>query len=72
MEESLAENLGYAENNAGYEAVEGRYSTEGLRSCLEELDEKDRELVVRRYYYEQKPAQIALALDMPKKQLRVF
>ena len=30
---------------------------------------KEKELVIRRYYYEQKPAEIAVALDMPKKQV---
>ena len=36
---------------------------------IAELDEKEKELIVRRYYYEQKPAEIALALDIPKKQI---
>lgn len=44
-------------------------SMEKLRSCIDELDEKEKELVIRRYYYEQKPAEIAVALDMPKKQV---
>ena len=26
-------------------------------------------MIIRRYYYEQKPAEIAIALDMPKKQV---
>lgn len=81
MEEIVAESLGYAENNAAYEKMEGRYfveemhsmegghSREKLRSCIEGLDEKEKELIIRRYYYEQKPAEIAVALDMPKKQV---
>ncbi len=63
MEEILVESLGYAENNAADE------EKDKLRSCIEGLDEKEKELVIRRYYYEQKPAEIAVALDMPKKQV---
>lgn len=63
MEEILVESLGYAENNAADE------EKDKLRSCIDELDEKEKELVMRRYYYEQKPAEIAVALDMPKKQV---
>ncbi len=42
---------------------------EKLRFCIGELEEKEKELIVRRYYYGQKPAQIAVALDMPRKQV---
>lgn len=42
---------------------------EKLLSCISGLDEKEKELIIRRYYYEQKPAEIAVALDMPKKQV---
>ena len=62
MEEILMESLGHAENNVADE------EKDKLRSCIDELDEKEKELVMRRYYYEQKPAEIAVALDMPKKQ----
>lgn len=44
-------------------------SIEKLRFCMEWLEEKEKELLIRRYYYEQKPAEIAVALDMPKKQV---
>ncbi len=40
-----------------------------LQICIGKLNEKERELILRRYYYEQKPAEIAIALDMPKKQV---
>ncbi|MCM1046508.1 MAG: sigma-70 family RNA polymerase sigma factor [Candidatus Gastranaerophilales bacterium] len=40
-----------------------------LLSCIDELDEKEKELIIRRYYYEQKPAEIAVVLDIPKKQV---
>ena len=42
---------------------------EKLLSCIGELDEKEKELIIRRYYYEQKPAEIAVVLEMPKKQV---
>lgn len=63
MEEIVVESLGYAENNVADE------QKDKLRSCIEGLDEKEKELVIRRYYYEQKPAEIAVALDIPKKQV---
>lgn len=65
MEEIVVENLGYAENSAADEEMEEMQ----LQSCIDELDEKEKELIMRRYYYEQKPAEIAVALDMPKKQV---
>lgn len=42
---------------------------ERLLSCIENLENRDREIVIRRYYYEQKPKEIAAALDIPKKQV---
>lgn len=69
MEEIVAESFGYAESSATDWEMEERYSRDKLRSCIEGLDEKEKELVIRRYYYEQKPAEIAVALDMPKKQV---
>lgn len=69
MEEIMVHSLGYAENNVAEEEMEERHSREKLRSCIEELDEREKELVMRRYYYEQKPAEISAALDMPKKQV---
>ncbi|MDE7114587.1 MAG: sigma-70 family RNA polymerase sigma factor [Acetatifactor sp.] len=69
IEDIVVESLGYAENNAAYEVMEDNHSREKLRACIDELDEKEKELVMRRYYYEQKPAEIAVALDMPKKQV---
>ena len=72
MEEIVVENLGYAENSAADEemySMEEANSKDKLRSCIDELDEKEKELIMRRYYYEQKPAEIAVALDKPKKQV---
>lgn len=63
MEEIIVESLGYAEVKTSDE------DKEELLFYISELDEKEKELIVRRYYYEQKPAEIALALDIPKKQI---
>ena len=63
MEKFLVKSLQYAEVKAA------DAKKEKLRSCVEELEETEKELIIRRYYYEQKPAEIALALDMPKKQV---
>lgn len=40
-----------------------------LLSCIGTLEDVEKEILVRRYYYEQKPKEIAIALDMPKKQV---
>lgn len=63
MEEIIVESLGYAEVKTSDE------DKEEFLFYIAELDEKEKELIVRRYYYEQKPAEIALALDIPKKQI---
>ncbi len=63
MEEIIVESLGYAEVKTSDE------DKEELLFYIAELDEKEKELIIRRYYYEQKPAEIALALDIPKKQI---
>ena len=38
-------------------------------AAINALGEPDREILIRRYYYEQKPKEIALALDMSAKQI---
>ncbi|MBD5460477.1 MAG: sigma-70 family RNA polymerase sigma factor, partial [Lachnospiraceae bacterium] len=63
LDEILVQNLGYAKITASDEQAES------LRFCMEMLDAKEKELIIRRYYLEQKPAEIAVALDMPKKQV---
>ena len=40
-----------------------------LLAAINALGEPDREILIRRYYYEQKPNEIALALDMSVKQI---
>lgn len=42
---------------------------EKLAACLERLEEVDREIVVRRYFYDQKPRQIAIAVGLSGKQV---
>lgn len=38
-----------------------------LDAAVDSLDEPDREILIRRYYYDQKPKDIARALDLPVK-----
>lgn len=40
-----------------------------LLAAVNALSEPDREILIRRYYYEQKPREIALALDLSVKQV---
>lgn len=40
-----------------------------LHTAIHALGEPEREILIRRYYYEQKPKEIALALDMSVKQV---
>lgn len=63
MEEIVAESLAHAE------ITEIDAEKEKLLSCISELDGKEKELIIRRYYYEQKPTEIAVVLDIPKKQV---
>ena len=82
MEEIVVEGLGHNQSfthgNAGFgtHADPGTYANgvsdetaDQLLSCVEKLETKEKELIIRRYYYEQKPAEIAAALDMSKKQV---
>lgn len=63
MEDIVAESQIYAD----IESTD--VENERLLSCIGELDEREKELIIRRYYYEQKPAEIAAVLDIPKKQV---
>ena len=63
MEEIAAEGLTHAE----IKIIDAE--KEKLLSCVGKLDEKEKELIIRRYYYEQKPAEISVVLDIPKKQV---
>ena len=63
LEEIVVESLEYAKIGPSDQ------EKEKLRACIDELDEKERDLIIRRYYYEQKPAEIAIALELSKKQV---
>lgn len=43
--------------------------TEKLIACVESLGSMDREILVRRFFYEQKPREIAVALNISRKQV---
>ena len=49
--------------------VLARETRQDLIRAVEALEEPDREILIRRYYREQKPREIALALDLPVKQV---
>ena len=51
------------------ELLESRQDADALRDAIDTLREPDREILVRRYYYDQKPQEIAEALDLPVKQI---
>lgn len=42
---------------------------ETIAACLNRLEERDREMIVRRYFCDQKPKEIALAVDLSVKQV---
>lgn len=42
---------------------------QALQTAIDRLDEPDREILLRRYFRDQKPRQIALALNIPVKQV---
>ncbi|MCI9134884.1 MAG: sigma-70 family RNA polymerase sigma factor [Lachnospiraceae bacterium] len=63
MEDLLYENLGFTEAAALDE------EKEKLWSCINQLNQAERDLIIRRYFYEQKPAELAVVLDLPKKQV---
>ena len=51
------------------DAINAREARQALRAAVDALGEPDREILIRRYYYNQKPREIALALDMRVKQV---
>lgn len=42
---------------------------EKLLSCVEALEDLDKEILIRRFYHGQKPKEISVALNVPKKQV---
>lgn len=51
------------------DAVLKAETRKALLAAVNALGEPDREILIRRYYYNQKPKEIALALDMSVKQI---
>lgn len=51
------------------DAVLEAETRKALLAAVNALGEPDREILIRRYYYNQKPKEIALALDMSVKQI---
>ncbi len=49
--------------------VEQKEACSQLNTALDQLKEPEREILFRRYYYNQKPREIALALDLSTKQV---
>ena len=47
-------------------ALEGRRE---IKEAINALTEPDREIIIRRYYFQQKPKEIALALNLTVKQI---
>lgn len=62
-EAALAESMGMQETLLNAE------TRKELLAAVKALEEPEREILVRRYYYNQKPRQIALALGMTVKQV---
>ncbi len=51
------------------ERLEDDEARRALGAAVDTLGAKDRDILIRRYYYEQKPREIAIALDIPVKQV---
>ncbi len=60
---ALVDQLGVAE------LVQEQEDRTRLREAVRALKEPEREILIRRYFYEQKPRQIALAMELPVKQV---
>lgn len=63
IKDDIRENKGLLQN-----VIEAE-EREILLACLKKLNDEDKDILLRRYYYEQKPKEIAVALNMPKKQV---
>ena len=49
--------------------LEAREQAEALHTAIDAMGEPDREILLRRYYWDQKPREIAADLDLPVKQI---
>ena len=63
------ETLPLSEEPEAAELLESRQDATALHAAIDTLEEPDREILVRRYYYDQKPKEIAVALNLPVKQI---
>lgn len=64
----LAESLLHDEADL-LEGVIQKETLARLTQLLAEIDEREREILLRRHYYEQKPKEIAKALELPVKKI---
>ncbi len=53
----------------GISESEENESAEKLRECLNRLGDEEREIMIRRFFYEQKNKEIAIAMEMNPKQV---
>ena len=63
------ENSDFADKIGVFDRILQEETRETLFAAINTLNEPDREILVRRYYYQQKPKEIALALDMKVRQV---
>ena len=63
------ENTDFIDQLAAVDNILEAETRKSLIAAVNALGEPDREILIRRYYYDQKPKEIALAMDMSVKQV---
>lgn len=63
------EDIGFMDHLGIVDDILKEETRRALIAAINALGEPEREILIRRYYYEQKPKEIALALDMSVKQV---
>ncbi len=63
------EDIGFMDHLGMVDDILKEETRRALIAAINALGEPEREILIRRYYYEQKPKEIALALDMSVKQV---
>ena len=63
------EDIGFMDHLGIVDDILKEETRRALIAAINALGEPEREILIRRYYYEQKPKEIALALDMNVKQV---
>ena len=66
---SLSDEIGIEEIAAVDDIMTAETKSE-LIEAVNSLEEPDREIIIRRYYYQQKPKEIGFILDIPIKQVK--